>query len=62
MVNTRKRIYTIGLVILTLVLLGSGIWIWNFIGNYGKQQDKTYSGAKLVRSTDEAVFKDDYVC
>mgnify|MGYP006894387824 CR=1 FL=1 len=48
MVNVKKRTYIIGFIILGLVILGSAIIAWNLISNYDKQQDKVYSGAKLV--------------
>lgn len=51
MVNVKKRIYIFSFIVLALVLLGSAIFMWNLIGNYGKQQDKIYSGAKLVYNT-----------
>ena len=53
MVNVKKRIFIMGFIILGLVLLGSAILVWGLIGNYGKQQDKVYSGAKLVYNLPE---------
>lgn len=60
MVNIKRRIYLIGLVILSLVLFGVSIFLWNFFENQGKQQDKIYSGAKLVDNLDNPV-KGSYV-
>ncbi|HZJ58477.1 MAG TPA: hypothetical protein VFD89_09630 [Clostridia bacterium] len=50
MIKTKKRIYILIFIILGLALLGSAVIIWDVMGNYGKQQDKVYSGAKLVYS------------
>lgn len=48
MVNIKKRIYVFGTVVMALILLGGAMFVWNLIGSNGKQQDKVYSGAKLV--------------
>lgn len=48
MVNAKKRTYIIAFIILALVLLGSAILVWDLVIKNHKQQDKIYSGAKLV--------------
>lgn len=50
MVDIRKRIYIIGFIILGLILLSSAIFVWDLVAKHDKQQDKIYSGAKLVYS------------
>lgn len=55
MVNVKKRTYIVGFIILALVLIGSIILVWGLMGNYGKQQDKVYSGAKLVYEMPEPI-------
>jgi hypothetical protein len=55
--TTKKRIYILVFVVFSLVLLWGAILIWDLVGNYGKQQDKTYSGAKFVHSILEHPLK-----
>ncbi|NLI59828.1 MAG: hypothetical protein GX375_00155 [Clostridiales bacterium] len=62
MVNTKKRAYTIGLIVLALIILGSAVLIWNIIDNNGKQQDKVYSGAKLIYNIPKFLDSYDGIC
>jgi hypothetical protein len=48
--TTKIRIYIFMFIIFSLILLGAAFLIWDLVGNYGKQQDKIYSGAKFVHS------------
>lgn len=58
MVKIKKRIYVLGSIILALTLIGGALLIWDIFSGYGKQQDKVYSGAKLVYSTQEYLLID----
>ncbi|MFY9295204.1 MAG: hypothetical protein WBI88_04185 [Caldicoprobacterales bacterium] len=53
MINIKKWNYVIGFILLAMIVIGSGLLIWNIMSNNNKQQDKVYSGAKLVYFTPE---------